>query len=71
MAIRFKVTFDLLHPYDTVSYEICSLGGANKAIVIATQKHSANGKGHILSAEVTELAGEKPVGTDLMDRMEW
>ena len=71
MAIRFKVVFELLHPYDSASYEVCSLHGKEKAIVIATQRHAAKGKGAILSVEVSELTGDKPMGTDLVDRMEW
>lgn len=71
MTIRYKVTFDLLYPDESASYEVCSLHGADKAIVIATQRHSAKGKGDILSVEVSELTGEKPEGTDLIDRMEW
>mgnify|MGYP001824652029 CR=1 FL=1 len=71
MSIRFKVTFELLHPYESASYEVCSLNGPNKAIVIATRKHGKVGKGDILSVQVTDLPGGKPEGTDLVDRMEW
>jgi hypothetical protein len=69
--IRFKVTFELLHPHNSASYDVCTLHGESKAIVIATQKHDATDKGHILSVFVEPLPGEKPVGTDLVDRMEW
>jgi len=71
VAIRFQVKFELLHPYESASYEVCSLHGADKAIVIATEKHVAVGKGDILSVEVVELPGDTPAGTDLVDRMEW
>ena len=71
MTIRYKVSFELLHPYESASYDVCSVNGANKAIVIATERHAAVGKGSILSAEVVELPGAKPAGTDLVDRMEW
>ena len=70
-AIRFKVTFELLYPEEPVSYVVCSLNGEGKAIVVATQKHKASGKGYILSLSVKALSGDKPEGGDLEDRMEW
>ena len=70
-TIRYKVTFELLHPHDSASYEVCSLHGEHKAIVIATSKHMASNKGRILSVKVEPLEGTRPAGTDLIDRMEW
>lgn len=69
--MRYKITFELLEPDDTASYEVYTCNGETKAIVIATQKHNSSSKGHILSVEVTHLGGTKAVGTDLVDRMEW
>ena len=71
MAIRFKVTFKLSYPDDPVSFEVCTLHGVNKAIVIATRKHVNRSKANILTAEVIELPGDKPQSSDLIDRLEW
>ena len=70
-TIRFKVNFELLYPDESASYVVCSLHGEGKAIVLATKKHEASGKGHIISVSVQHLAGNKPEGKDLVDRMEW
>ena len=69
--IRFRVTFELLTPNEPVAYEVSSLNGANKAIVLAAQKHLSSGKGHIIGVQVEPLPGAKPQGADLVDRMEW
>lgn len=71
MTCRYKVTFKLLYPDNATSYEVCSLNGEIKAIVIACQKHSVSGSGHILSVSVENLGGDQPENTDLVDRMEW
>jgi len=70
-TIRYRVIFQLLYPHESAAYEVCSLNGEGKAIVIATQKHESTSKGHILSVRVQHLEGEKPAGSDLVDRMEW
>lgn len=69
--MRYKITFKLLHPYKSASYEVYTCNGETKAIVIATQKHTSSSKGHILSVEIEHLGGTKAKGTDLGDRMEW
>lgn len=71
MTSRYKVTFKLLYQDNEVSYEVCSLNGEMKAIVIACQMHSVSGSGHILSVSVDNLGGDQPENTDLIDRMEW
>jgi len=71
VALRYKITFKLLYPDESASYEVSSLHGESKAIVIAARKHASSGKGHILSVETQQLEGEKPHGSDLVDRMEW
>lgn len=75
--IRFRVTFRLLRsrkgPAEE-SYDVCSLHGPEKAIVLATLKHHAAGKGHIVSAAVQPLpdvARGNCAPDDLVDRMEW
>ena len=68
---RYKVTFELLHPDEAVSYKVHTLYGESKAIVIATQAHEHNGKGHILSVSVKALSNDEPQGHDYDDRMEW
>ena len=70
-TIRFRVTFDLLYPEESATYVVCSLNGEGKAIVLATKKHASSGRGHILSVSVEHLPGNKPEGSDLVDRMEW
>ena len=70
-TIRFKVTFDLLHSDVPVTYVVCSLKGEGKAIVLATRKHEATKGDNIMSVSVESLAGKKPEGSDLVDRMEW
>ena len=70
-VIRFEVNIELLYPDESVSYVVCSLRGEGKAIVLATKKHEASGKGHIISVSVEYLEGNKPEGKDLVDRMEW
>ena len=75
--IRFRVTFRLLVTKTGpkhASYDVCTLHGAEKAVVMATLKHRAAGKGHIVSATV-ELLPDAARGNweanDLVDRMEW
>ena len=69
--MRYRVTFDLLYPDKSESYEVYTCHGQSKAIVIATEKHNSSNKGHILSVEVVHLDGKEPKGMDLVDRMEW
>ena len=69
--MRYRVTFDLLYPDKSASYEVYTCHGQSKAIVIATEKHSASSKGRILSVDVVHLDGKEAEGTDLVDRMEW
>ncbi len=69
--MRYKITFELLTPDKTASYEVYTLNGEAKAVVIATGKHISSGKGHILAVDIERLNGKKPIGTDLVDRMEW
>ena len=69
--MRYKITFELLEPEKSASYDVYTCNGKTKAIVIATEKHISTSKGHILSVEVSHLGGKKAVGTDLVDRMEW
>lgn len=69
--MRYRVTFELLFPDTSATYVVCSANGRDKAVVIAAQKHAASGKGHILGVEVQDLDGDKPQGSDLVDRMEW
>ncbi|MGJ8694627.1 MAG: hypothetical protein ACSHW0_19390 [Thalassotalea sp.] len=68
---KFKVTFEMLYPDVPVSYKIHTVYGAQKAIVIATQAHEFNGKGHILSVSVKIILGGKPTDDYYDDRMEW
>lgn len=69
--MRYRVTFELLYPDKSASYEVFTCNGQSKAIVIATEKHNSSNKGHILSVEVVLLDGREAKGTDLLDRMEW
>lgn len=75
--IRYRVTFDLLRTRGgpkQASYDVCSLHGAEKAIVLAALSHRAAGKGHILSVSVEPLpdaARGNCEPEDLVDRMEW
>ena len=69
--MRYKITYELLEPDKSASYEVYTCNGEAKAIVIATEKHISSSKGHILSVEIKHLGGTRAVGTDLVDRMEW
>ena len=74
---RFRVTFRLLKTKTGpkhASYDVCTLHGPEKAVVMATLKHRAVGKGHVVSATVEPLsdaARGNCEANDLVDRMEW
>ena len=71
---RFEVQFELFPPHQgsVAKYEVCTLMGPGKAIVIATQTHTARkGEPIYRVVAVKGLEGEKPKKKDLVDRFEW
>jgi len=76
-SIRYRVTFQLLRTKTgpgEASYDVCTLHGPDKAIVLATMKHLKSRKGHVLSVSVETLPdvrGRNCAPKDLVDRMEW
>ena len=70
--LRFEVVIIGFNKGERSIYTVASLHGEHKAVAMAVSAHIAAPKHHrIYKVGVTTVAGNSPLSTDLVDRMEW
>jgi len=71
-SLRFEVVMMGSNKGEKSVYTVASLHGPYKAVAMATSAHESKSKPHrIHKVEVNEIPGDSPLGSDLVDRLEW